>query len=305
MKSLQVLAAVAAAMLLLTRPVKAADSFSINDPIVARIKIGTSVITAEQVSIPAPDGSGRRLLANVFKPTVSGPRPLIILNHGFTPDPTRRKDFDVPTFSSVTRYFLANNYVVALPRRRGYGPNDLVLNEASDCRAMDFSSDGLETARDIRAAIEFLSKQPYVKADHIIVAGHSGGGWGSLAIASLNLPGVRGVINLSGGRRCFNDGPDEKTFLVELTYQRLVEASAKYGESAKVPTLWIYAENDRIFPGRQARAMHDAFLKAGGRGEILIIPPFRQDGHDIVSDSEAIAQWFPKVHSFLKEVAPQ
>ena len=304
MKAFRVLVAAAAVALACVRPGAAQDAFSINDPIVATIRIGGNVITAERISIPAPDGSGRKIVANVFKPTVPGPRPLVVLNHGFTPDPQRRKTFDVPTFSSVTRYFLANNYVVALPRRRGYGPNDTVLNEASDCRAMDFSADGLETAKDIRATIEFLAKQPYVKANHIIVAGHSGGGWGSLAIASLNLPGVRGVINLSGGRRCFNDGPDEKTFLVELTYQRLVEASARFGKASKVPTLWIYAENDRIFPGRQARAMHAAFLNAGGKGEILVIPPFRKDGHDIVSDSEAVAQWFPKVYSFLKEVRP-
>ncbi|KAB2849669.1 MAG: prolyl oligopeptidase family serine peptidase [Hyphomicrobiaceae bacterium] len=267
------------------------------------VTVGYRKVEGERVMIPTNDGSGRLLAANVFRPVTPGPRPMIILNHGYAPSPDERKDFAVPVFDAITGFLVANGYVVVLPRRRGYGPGDSVLNETSDCRNIDFARDGIETARDIEATLEFMSKQHYINKDHIVVMGHSGGGWGSLAIVSLNLKGVRAAINLSGGRRCHQDGSnDEKSFIADLSRQKLVEASAIYGTKSRVPTLWIYAANDRNRTPQQIAAMREAFEKAGGKAELLMLPPIGSDGHDTISRREIVTQWFPRVYTFLKEV---
>lgn len=267
------------------------------------VTVGYRKVEGERVMIPTNDGSGRLMAANVFRPVTPGPRPMIVLNHGYAPSPKDRQDFGVPVFDSITGYLVANGYVVVLPRRRGYAPGDTVLNETSDCRNIDFARDGIETARDVEATITFMSAQPYVNKDHIIVMGHSGGGWGSLALASLNIKGVRAAINLSGGRRCHQDGSDdEKSFLADLSRQKLIEASAIYGKTTRVPTLWIYAANDRNRTPKQIAAMRDAFETAGGKAEHLLLPPFGSDGHDTISRREIVTQWFPRVYTFLKDI---
>lgn len=270
---------------------------------VPTVTVGHRKVEGERVMIPANDGSGRLLDANVFRPVTPGPRPMIVLNHGYAPSQEDRRDFRVPVFDSLTGYLVANGYVVVLPRRRGYAPNDTVLNERSDCRNIDFARDGVETARDIEATIAFMSDKPYINKDHIIVMGHSGGGWGSLALASLNIKGVRAAINLSGGRRCHQDGSDdEKSFLADLSRQKLVEAAATYGKTSRIPTLWVYAANDRNRMPSQIAAMREAFEKAGGKAELLLLPAFGSDGHDTISRREIVTQWFPRLYTFLKDI---
>lgn len=284
-------------------PLAVAKPATTPEAAVPTVTVGYRKVEGERVMIPTNDGSGRLMAANVFRPAAPGPRPMIILNHGYAPSLKDRQDFGVPVFDSVTGYLVANGYVVVLPRRRGYAPDDTLLNETSDCRNIDFARDGIETARDIEATIAFMSDKPYVNKDHIIVMGHSGGGWGSLALASLNIKGVRAAINLSGGRRCHQDGSDdEKSFLADLSRQKLVEASAIYGKTSRVPTLWVYAANDRNRTPKQIAAMREAFDKAGGKSELVLLPAFGSDGHDTISRREIVTQWFPRVYTFLKDI---
>ncbi len=38
-----------------------------------------------------------------------------------------------------------------------------------------------------------------------------------------------------------------------------------FGSRTRVPTLWLYAENDSLFGPELVRGMHEAYVKAGGR----------------------------------------
>jgi dienelactone hydrolase len=83
---------------------------------------------------------------------------------------------------------------------------------------------------------------------------------------------------------------------------RLVDAVKQYGATTRVPTLWIYAENDHFFGPALARRMFDAFVAAGApRAEFFPAPTTGKDGHQFIN--EASTTWEPVVSDFLHKIA--
>jgi dienelactone hydrolase len=186
-------------------------------------------------------------------------------------------------------------FAVVIPMRRGYGHSQGDYAEAEGpCHNARFFEAGLESARDLRATLEYVSALPEIDPDRLVLAGHSSGGFASLILASQGLPGVQGVINFAGGR-------GSKAQL-NCSPQRLVEACARAGHTTRVPTLWIYAENDSYFPPPLARDMSAAFRQAGGQVKFVILPPFHDEGHYLFPDVRGLARWTPVVNQFLNEL---
>ena len=50
------------------------------------------------------------------------------------------------------------------------------------------------------------------------------------------------------------------------------------------------------------KSWHAAFRSQGGRGELLLLPPFGDDGHLLFSRGMSV--WQPIVDGFLREVVP-
>jgi predicted acyl esterase len=73
----------------------------------------------EIIALPTPTGS--MLQTRVLRPAGREPFPLAIISHGSPADPSQRPTMAIPTFSSVSNWFVARGYMVALPLRRGYG----------------------------------------------------------------------------------------------------------------------------------------------------------------------------------------
>ena len=74
---------------------------------------------------------------------------------------------------------------------------------------------------------------------------------------------------------------------------------AGYGKTAKVPTLWLYSENDRYWGKRLPRQWFDAFVAAGGQGTFVQLPPYAKDGHASFTGNRAA--WTPAFEEFLKK----
>src|SRR5262249_62235766 len=68
------------------------------------------------------------------------------------------------------------------------------------CDDADYLKSGLATAATIEAAVDYMSAQSFIKKGRAVVVGQSAGGWGAIALASRNPPGVRAVMNFAGGR---------------------------------------------------------------------------------------------------------
>ncbi len=243
------------------------------------------------------------LRATVFRPAEIGNagsagerRPVVIINHG-TSDATRLS-VSMPIYYWLSKWFVERGYVVVLPQRRGHGATGGALAElVGSCADPDHYKSGQIAADDIEAVVEFMSRQPFVAPNETVVAGVSTGGWASLALASRNPANVAAVINFSGGRGGHAGGRRNAV----CGEQRLIDAARDYGHTARVPTSWIYAENDSYFGPELATAMASAWKSAGAPVEMNILPAYGDEGHEIVNDQAGSTLWGPVLDRFLLE----
>jgi dienelactone hydrolase len=244
--------------------------------------------------IPGPGGA--LMDATVFRPPGEARAPLVVVNHGSPVDSADRLEMTRPRMLAVSSYFASRGYVVALPLRRGYGATGGHWAEAyGPCERADYFGAGLRTAADIKAAIDYMRGQPFVGPDRTIVVGQSAGGWGTLALSSLNPIGVPAMIDFAGGRgghQTADDGVCDP--------EALVRAAAKYGKTARVPLLWITTSNDSFFEPRLVARMVAAYNGAGGLATHRALGAFGQDGHDLAGSDAGAGIWEPLVGEFLK-----
>jgi len=259
---------------------------------------GFGAACVRTIEIPFPRSEGKppwHLKAFLYKPEGPGPYPLAVINHGsaFTVEDRRR-----PThpFVEQSRWLVDRGFVVVVPSRRGYGGSDGSYAEGYGvCEDANYRLAGLETARDIWAVIDFMSKQPFVDGGRVIVVGHSAGGFGSLALASLNPPGVVGVINFAGGRGSI--GPERV-----CSPENVRAAFYEFGRSSKIPSLWLYSRNDGYFGPSLARAWYEEYTRAGGQAQFVDLPPDGVDGHQVFAEAGSMSLWTDAVAQFLSEL---
>ena len=246
------------------------------------------------MTVSRPGGVQRLTLeATLYRPSGPGPFPLVVLSHGTSRDPRERLGERL-RYDAQSWKFVSMGFAVVIPMRRGYGHSEGDYAEGEGlCEHSHFYAAGLESARDLRATVEYVSALPGIDPQRLVLVGHSSGGFASLILASQGLPGVRGVINFAGGRgskASQNCSPD-----------KLVEACGLAGRTTRVPTLWVYAQNDSYFPPRLAREMSTAFRQAGGQVEFVMLPPFADEGHYLFTDVRGLARWTPVVNRFLND----
>ena len=256
----------------------------------ARAALDESVIRA-----PVQRGVEAALIeVTVFKPKGPGPFPIVVLSHGSPRDAAERRHDGRQRLVAQSARFIAMGFAVLVPTRRGYGESGGSWAETyGSCSNPDYYSAGLETARDLRAAIDSVRSEAWADTSRVVLAGQSAGGFGSVAAAAQRFEGVVAVVNFAGGRG--SQGPDDV-----CGEARLVEAMSRYGGGARVPELWIYSVNDRFFGPGLARRMHHAFTAAGGSAEFVEAPAIGIDGHAYFA--AAMDDWSPRVEAFLKRV---
>lgn len=246
----------------------------------------------EDLRIPMPQAGERGLQALFIRPAAPGRYPLVVFSHGAPRDSERRRKMSPYQSLPVAMEFVRRGYAVAIVMRRGYGTSGGEYSEGVACeRDGNFTASGQIAASDIRAAFEFLAKRSDVDPDIMIAAGESAGGFSSIALSANPPRGLKAVINFAGGRG--------STAAFQICQQeKLVQAFTNYGRTSRVPTLWIYAQNDTFFEPRVAEQFHRAFVNAGGNAEYIRHPSFGNDGHSFVY--RGIELWTPYIDSFLR-----
>ncbi|MGE0573725.1 MAG: alpha/beta hydrolase family protein [Reyranella sp.] len=248
----------------------------------------------EIVRVPAAGGAS--LVTTVKRSSDGARRPLAVINHG-SPAEGERASLR-PIYASLSAWFISRGYVVALPLRRGYGETGGDWAETyGRCAAPDYYTAGLHGASDIRATIDHMRTLSYVATDRTIVVGQSAGGWATVALSSLNPPGVPGMINFAGGRGGHQPLPGGG--IGNCQPEALVKAAARYGATARVPMLWIYTRNDSFFEPALARRMVEAYVGAGGHAALKALGPFARDGHTLAGSDNGQAIWSPLLAAFL------
>jgi dienelactone hydrolase len=244
-------------------------------------------------------------IAYVMRPVGDGPFPLAIMNHGVSLDPKQRSFFPLVEFRDAAMWFARRGYMVVAPSGPGYGATALDVPEAGiftvffskigKCSNPNFRDAGLAAALLNLWIIDYMTELKRIVPGNIIVIGQSAGGWGSIALSSVNPPLVKAVITFAAGRGGRVDGKPHNNCAPDA----LVEAASNFGRTSRVPMLWLYIENDTFFGPELSKRMHAAFTAAGGNAEYHLFPPHGSDGHFFVGSPDAVAIWSPVVGAFL------
>ena len=247
-----------------------------------------------------PSGQpGILMRTTLVRPPGPGPFPLVVINHGTTQNAERRRMLAAPDFDAMAQWFVRRGFAVAVPQRPGHGETGGEYREdQGGCDDADFARAGLGAADSIAAAIGYLRGQSFVRRTGVIVVGQSAGGWAALALASRAPTGVRAVIDFAGGLGGHSyDQPDNN-----CAPDRLIATAAEFGRTARIPTLWIYSENDTYFGPRLSGAMVAAFRAAGGKADYALLPAFGDEGHFMAERLGSESVWGPVVDRFLAGV---
>lgn len=253
---------------------------------------------ATAISITDPVGDEGKLLVlqgAVFRPL--GPKPasgypVVVFNHGSPLDAAERPKMTPNGYATAVQWFTDRGYVVVAALRRGFGTSGGKFTEGVSCDAPDYAKAGRTAAHDIRAIFEYVKRMPDVDLDRLVIAGHSAGGFGSIALLGEDGVKARAAISFAGGKGagCLHLGPPYT--------DDIVAAAGVYGKKARTPSLWIYADNDSLFAPPLPDRMFAAYREGGAPAELVHIPATGKDGHALFTKA-AEAEWTAAADRFL------
>ena len=241
----------------------------------------------EQV-VMVPGTNGHALETTVFRPSGTGPFPLLVMNHGKQPGDPRLQPRD--RFYYMSREFVRRGYAVMVPMRTGFSRSG---GQYSD-HGCNMTANGNLQAMDLRATIKYARSQGWIDGSRIIVAGQSYGGLATLAAGAGALPGVRGLLNFAGGLRADDGSCQWKA--------ALAGAFADYGSRSSLPSLWFYGANDSYFNHELVTRLHQAYVGAGGNAQLVAYAAFKNDAHAMVGSRDGFAVWWPQAERFLRQL---
>jgi dienelactone hydrolase len=240
-----------------------------------------------------------KLTATVYRPPGIGPFPLVVLSHGNPGNPQDRARIGRYRKLPQIREFVNRGFAVIVPIRRGFGATGGALAEDyRSCKAPDYFYAGTQSAVDLVATMDYARKLVFIDPQRILLAGQSAGGFASIAASSMNPAGLIGVVNFSGGR----GGDPELSPGEPCRPDTMAEAIGRFARTIKVPTLWIYAENDKFFGPKHVRNWFAAFESAGGKGRLAMEPAFGTDGHALFGSRSGTPIWTAELDKFLAEL---
>jgi dienelactone hydrolase len=225
--------------------------------------------------------------------TSAQPRPLLVLNHGRAGIPASRAALRTSDYAAAARWLMRFGFVVAVPVRIGYGDGWRGRRGFRRVRAQGLSArlprgGGRDTCSAARTATTADAAQ-----DRAVVMGQSFRGTTAIAVAALDPAGVQGAINFAGGG---GGGPVSHP-QQPCSQPALRSLFVDYDKTARMPTLWLYSENDMYFGPRFPAEWFEAFKAAGGAGEYVRFPPVSDNGHLLFSRGTEL--WHPRVQEFL------
>jgi dienelactone hydrolase len=242
------------------------------------------------LTVRTPDGARPIMLeATFYPPAGSDPAPLAIFTHG---SDVGRNQLRTWSFSTEAQWLRDNGFAVLALMRRGRGRSEGINGEENfgrnhDGGLVDVSAGVAEAVADLASAVAYGRTLAGVRSGPILLAGQSRGGFLAMHYAGLKPDEVMGVVNFSGG--WYPYGP------VTTPYY----ANAGRGAADKVPQLWLYADNDRLYEEALVREYYQAFTSAGGHARFELLHGIPGDGHLL---RLVPGRWRPVADEFLTSV---
>lgn len=235
-----------------------------------------------------------KVIVTSYKPIGEGPFPILILNHGRSAaDRSQPARF---RYTQQARFFVKRGFAVFVPTRIGYGAlgTSPGPEDSGNCNQKNYAPMAEAASNQVIAVLAFARQQSYVDARRVVIAGQSVGGYTAIATAAKNPDGLVAAINFAGG----SGGNPQTRPGVPCDAYKMKKMYADFGTTSKVPTLWIFTENDQYFALRYSQAWHQAFVKSGGSAEFNLLPALAADGHTLFSAGASL--WEPIVARFLE-----
>src|SRR4029077_427967 len=202
------------------------------------------------LKVRTPDDTRPIMLDGTFYPPAgSGTAPLAVFTHG---SDVGRNQLRSWSFSTEARWLRDSGFAVLVLMRRGRGRSEGINGEedfgrAHDGSLVDVSAGVTQAVEDLESAIAYGRKLAGIWPGPVLLAGQSRGGFLAMHYTGLKPGEVMGVLNFSGVAHPY--GP-----VTTPNY-----ANAGRGAANKVPQLWLYADNDRLYEEALVREYHQAF----------------------------------------------
>jgi len=245
------------------------------------------------LTVRTPDGARPIMLeATFYPPSGPGPAPLAIITHG---SDVGRNQLRTWSFSTEAHWLRDRGFAVLALMRRGRGRSEGINGEENFARAhngnvTDFSAGIAEAVADLESAIAYGRQLPGVRPGPVLLAGQSRGGFLAMHYAGLKPGEVMAVLNFSGG--WYPYAPLTTPFY----------ANAGHSAADKVPQLWLYADNDKLYDEALIRGYYQAFTAAGGRARFELLHGVPGDGHLLRLYPD---RWQPIADQFLASLDMQ
>ena len=232
-------------------------------------------------------GDGVTLGGLLYLPASSGPRPAIIVLHGWQPAGTN----GAAVVEGRAARFADQGYVALALSMRGWPPS----GGSDDC--------GLRQPDDVAAAAAWLRALPGVAPDRIAMVGFSQGGQVAL-LASARDARLRGVAAYFP----VTDVARWKVTTANADIPGYITATCEPGGTAprspvmraadiSAAVLLVHGDADVRVPTEQSRLLYEALVAAGRRATLELIPGAQ---HGFTAAEEAVAG--PLVDRFLASV---
>lgn len=235
-----------------------------------------------------------RLESFIVRPKeATGRLPIALIAHGKPPTEGRMADMRAVHLAPLARDLARRGWLAVVALRRGFGRSDGPAAGAVSCATGGSLTEALGAAADdLEAILAAIVKRPDADPGRVVAIGGSAGGAAATALAARNPAGLRGVVNVSGGLRIVECPQDEP----------LTQAFAGAARSTRSKALWIYAENDSLFPARLVDRMHEAFLEAGADVRRVRLPALGEDGHQLFQAGPGRRRWLVELDKFLRDL---
>ncbi|MFY9781329.1 MAG: hypothetical protein WAJ85_12575 [Candidatus Baltobacteraceae bacterium] len=256
----------------------------------------TTRITWEPMMLPVTIGGQEfKLDAILVYPDDNARHPLAIVSHGSSRDAGDRPSLTPGESADQMLWFVRRGWTVAAVLRRGYGRSEGGWAEDyGGCQNPNYATAGLRGAADIAASISALAANPHVDASRVLAVGVSAGAFATVALTTAPPPpGLVAAIAFAPGRGSL--ASDQV-----CAEDRLIAAFKQYGETSRLPLLWISAQNDHFFDPPLVKKLLAAFDGAGVHTTFFAAPAYGDEGHFLFSGrDDAISIWGPPVEAFL------
>lgn len=244
-------------------------------------------------------GTEASIVVTSYRPRGAGPFPWIVLSHGTAVTPEANRAIGRYRSLSPIREWVKRGYAVVVPVRRGYGESGgaKLADDYGGCRKADFRRAGEAAALDLLATVDWARTQRDLDARRWLLVGQSSGGFASIYAASKRPDGLLAVLAFAPGR-----GGDPAARPGEpCASDRMATLLASIAPQISVPVLWFYAENDEYIAPRVQKLWFGAFRSGGGRGDLVVVPPFPERfGHGVFPAPAGLPLWTAEVKKFFR-----